>query len=179
MEYDAYEAHDARAFDPITDLYWPFTAFGIKASYPSFDVARMLTPPVLARYHDVTTKGCWYHAYAALKEIGRHRAVRRGWDRAPEVVRYNADSRSADKPIRGPLLVLAGDDDKSVAIDNIEAGVKVGCGRGLPIEYIHRPGLDHDPLMQNTTPEQLDWVRGRLSGKAWVGNCSAGAKPAR
>ena len=152
MSYEAYEAHDAQTFDPVTDLYWPFTAFGIKASYPAFDVARMLTPPVLARYQDVTTKGCWYYAYAALKEIGRQRAVKQDWDRAPEISRYNADSRSANKPIRGPLLILAGDNDKSVAIVNIEAGVKEACDRGLPIEYIHRPGLDHDPLMQKHDP---------------------------
>jgi alpha-beta hydrolase superfamily lysophospholipase len=178
MNYDAYEAHDAHTFDPITDLYWPFTAFGIKASYPTFDVNSMLTPPVLARYQDATTKGCWYYAYAALKEIGRQRAVKKGWDRAPEVRRYNADSKSANKPIRGPLLILAGDDDKSVAIANIEAGVQEACSRGLPVEYIHRPGLDHDPLMQKTTPEQLDWVRERLSGKPWAGNCAAQGKAA-
>jgi hypothetical protein len=38
-------------------------------------------------------------------------------------------------------------------------------------EYIHHPGLDHDPLMQKTTPEQLVWVRDRLAGKPWTGNC--------
>ena len=173
MNYEAFQAHDAETFDPITDLYWPFTAFGIKASYPSFDIKRMLTPPVLARYHDVTTKGCWYYAYAALKEIGQQRAVIPGWDSAPEVRRYNEDSRSATKPIRGPLLVLAGDNDKSVAIANIAAGVTDACRIGLPIEYIHRPGLDHDPLMQMTTPEQLAWARDRLAGKPWAGNCDA------
>jgi len=89
MNYEAYEAHDAQTFDPVTDLYWPFTAFGIKASYPAFDVARMLTPRVLSRYRDVTTKGCWYYAYASLKEIGRHRAVKQDWEKAPEVSRYN------------------------------------------------------------------------------------------
>ena len=177
MSFDAYEAHDAVTFDPITDLYWPYTAFGIKAGYPSFEVRRMLTSPVLARYRDVTTKGCWYYAYAALKEIGRQRAVRPGWNRAPEVLRYNQDSRSADKPIRGPLLVLAGDDDKSVAIANIAAGVKDACRLGLPIEYIHRPGLDHDPLMQKTIGEQLAWVRRRLAGKPWSSNCGAPGVP--
>jgi pimeloyl-ACP methyl ester carboxylesterase len=171
MNYEAYQSHDAETFDPVTDLYWPFTAFGIKASYPTFDIKRMLTPPVLARYKDVTTKGCWYYAYAALKEIGKQRAVKPGWDRAPEVRRYNQDSRSANQPIRGPLLVLAGDDDKSVAIANIAAGVKEACSRGLAIEYVHRPGLDHDPLMQKTTPEQLAWVRNRLAGKPWASNC--------
>ena len=173
MSFEAYEAHDADTFDAITDLYWPFTAFGIKASYPSFSVERMLTPPVLARYRDVTTKGCWYYAYAALKEIGAQRAVNPGWDRAPELRRYNEDSRSANKPIRGPLLVLAGDDDHSVSIANIAAGVKAACGIGLAIEYRHRPGLDHDPLMQETTPEQLDWARDRLAGRPWAGNCAA------
>ena len=173
MSYEAFMAHDAETFDTITDLYWPFTAFGIKASYPSFDVRRMLTPPALARYKDVTTKGCWYYAYAAFAEIGQQRAVRPSWDQAPEIHRYQHDSRSANKPIRGPLLVLAGDDDKSVAIANIAAGVREACGTGLPIEYVHRPGLDHDPLMQQTTPEQLAWARERLAGKPWASNCSA------
>jgi pimeloyl-ACP methyl ester carboxylesterase len=149
------------------------TAYGIKASYPTFDVKRMLAPSVLARYQDVTTKGCWYYAFAALNEIGRQRAVMPGWDQAPEVRRYNQDSRSANKPIRGPLLVLAGDDDKSVAIANIAAEVHEACRRGLPIEYVHRPGLDHDPLMSKTTPEQLVWVRDRLAGKPWASNCDA------
>lgn len=177
MSYEAYMAHDAETFDAITDMYWPYTAFGIKASYPSFDVSRMLAPPALARYADVTTKGCWYYGYAALAEIGRQRAVRRGFDQLPEVRRYQRDSRSANKPIRGPLLVLAGDDDKSVAIANIAAGVRQACKMGLPIEYIHRAGLDHDPLMQQTTPDQLAWVRDRLAGKPWAGNCSTVSGP--
>jgi alpha-beta hydrolase superfamily lysophospholipase len=173
MNYEAYELHDAEAFDPITDLYWPLTAFGIKASYPTFEIKRMLTPPVLTRYEDVTKKGCWYYAFATLKEIGRQRAVMPGWDHAPEVRRYNQDSRSANKPIRGPLLVLAGDDDQSVAIANIASSVKEACRLGLPIEYVHRPGLDHDPLMEKTTPEQLVWARDRLAGKPWASNCDA------
>ena len=171
MSFEAFEAHDARTFDTVTDLYWPFTAFGIKASYPSFDVRRMLTPPVLARFADVTSRGCWYYAYAAMAEIGAQPAVRRGWNRAPELRRYNEDSRSANKPIRGPLLVLAGDDDQSVAIRNIEAGVSDACQRGLAVEFVHRRGLDHDPLMEKTTPEQLAWARARLAGVPWHGTC--------
>ncbi len=171
MNFETYQAHDAETFDTITNMYWPYTAFGIKASYPSFDVSQMLTPPVLARYHDVTTRGCWYFGYAALAEIGEQHAVKPGWDRAPEVRQYNQDSRSANKPIRGPLLVLAGDNDKSVAIANIEAGVKDACRIGLEIEYARRPGLDHGQLMEKTTPLQLAWARDRLAGKRWSGNC--------
>jgi len=171
MDFDAYQTTDAGKFDPITEMYWPFSAFGIHASYPSFEVSRMLTPPMLARYREVTTKGCWYYAYAVSAEVGPQPAVLAGWDQAPEVRRYNADSRSANKPIKGPLMVLAGDDDHSVAIANIEKGVRDACRIGLPIEFRHRPGLDHDPLMEKTVGEQLAWARDRLDGKPWVGNC--------
>jgi hypothetical protein len=173
MSYEGFEAHDARDFATITSMYWPLTAFGVKASYPSFDVARMLSPPMLARYADMTTKGCWYYDYAAAAEIGHQPAVRTGWNKAPELARYNRDSRSADKPIRGPLMVLAGDDDLSVNFANIKAGVARACRHHLPIEFVHRPGLDHDPLMDKTTPLQLDWVRARLEGRPWHGNCGS------
>jgi hypothetical protein len=173
MSYEGFEAHDARDFATITNMYWPLTAFGVKASYPSFDVARMLSPRMLARYADMTTKGCWYYDYAVAAEIGHQPAVRAGWNAAPELARYNRDSRSADKPIRGPLLVLAGDDDLSVNFANIQAGVAQACRHHLPIEFVHRPGLDHDPLMDKTTPLQLDWVRARLEGSPWHGNCGS------
>jgi pimeloyl-ACP methyl ester carboxylesterase len=177
MSYEGFEAHDARDFATITNMYWPLTAFGVKASYPSFDVARMLSPPLLARYRDMTTKGCWYYDYAAAAEIGHQAAVRPRWNAAPELARYNRDSRSADKPIRGPLMVLAGDDDLSVNFANIKAGVAQACSHHLPIEFVHRPGLDHDPLMDKTTGLQLDWTRARLEGRPWRGNC--GSEPAR
>ena len=131
----------------------------------------MLMPAALARYGDIATKGCWYYAYATMDEIGRNPAVRPGWDQLSELKRFNADSRSGDKPIRGPFLVLAGDDDRSVAIANITASVRSACKRGRNLEFVHRPGLDHDPLMDKTTPEQLVWARDRLAGKPWHGNC--------
>jgi hypothetical protein len=173
MDFESFEAHDARDFATITNMYWPYTAFGVKASYPSFDVARMLSPAMLARYPDVTSKGCWYYAYAAAAEIGRQAAVRPGWNEAPELARYNRDSYSADKPIRGPLMVLAGDDDASVNFTNIKSGVARACRHHLPIEFVHRPGLDHDPLMEKTIGLQLRWVRARLAGKPWKGNCGS------
>jgi pimeloyl-ACP methyl ester carboxylesterase len=173
MDYDSYFKRDALDLEPITAMYWPLTAFGIKASYPSLNVANMLTPPALARYEDVTTKGCWYYAYAAMSEVGPQPSVRPGMLQVPEVRRYEQDSHSTDKPIRGPLMVLAGDDDKSVDFSNIAASVREACNHGLAVEFVHRPGLDHDPLMEKTTPEQLAWVRDRLAGKPWASNCPA------
>lgn len=164
MDFDWYEVHDSHTYTTDTALYWPLTAFGIKASYPSFNPARLLTTPFLERYPDVTTKGCWYYAYAAAAEVSGQSAVRPGWQRIPELKRYNADNRSATKPIKGPLLILAGDDDQSVNFANIKSGVARACKLGLPIEFVHRPHLDHDPLMEKTIDLQLGWTRDRLAG---------------
>jgi alpha-beta hydrolase superfamily lysophospholipase len=167
MEFDTFEAHDSHTYAAITAMYWPLTAFGIRASYPSFDPARLLTPPFLERYIDVTTKGCWYYAYAAAVEVPRQPAVRPGWEQIPELQQYNEDSRSAIRPIKGPLLILAGDDDQSVDFPNIRNGVTRACKLGLPIEFVHRRGLDHDPLMEKTIELQLAWTRDRLAAKPW------------
>jgi hypothetical protein len=173
MNFESFEAHDAVSLETIANMYWPLTAFGVKASYPSLDVARILAPSMLERYADVTTKGCWDYAYAAAAELGHQAVVRPGWNEVPELARYNRDNRSSDKSIRGPLLVLAGDDDTSVIFANIRAGVAEACRNHLPIEFVHRPGLDHDPLMEKTIDLQLDWVRARLDGKPWRGNCES------
>ena len=173
MNYESFEAHDAVTFDTITNLYWPLTAFGVKASYPSFDVERFLSPIMFQRYEDMTSKGCWYYAYAAAAEVGQQAAVRPGWNELPELVRYNRDSLSTNEPIRGPLMVLAGDDDASVNFPNIQAGAAKACRNHLPIEFVHRPGLDHDPLMEKTIDLQLDWVRARLDAKPWSSNCGS------
>jgi alpha-beta hydrolase superfamily lysophospholipase len=170
MDYDRmYQTAMARG--PQVSLWWPMVAYGISASYPSLDVAKMLTPVGMSVFPDLTTKGGSAFA-AALKTVGDQPTIRPDWRKLPEVQNYIRDSLSANKPIQGPLLVLAGDDDHSVALANIADSVARACKLGLPIEYIHRPGLDHIPLFAETIGEQLDWVRDRLAAKPWVGNCT-------
>jgi hypothetical protein len=92
--------------------------------------AQLLTKPFLERYADATQKGCWDYDYAVADEVGKRRAVRPGWERIPELRRYNADNHSGDQPIYGPLLVLAGDDDQSVNFTNVKNGVDRACKSG-------------------------------------------------
>ena len=169
-------ASDSVAPDPENALFWPLEAFGIKASYPSFELSHMLTSAALSRYHDVTTKGCYYYAYAVFKDLGLQPSALPNWASAPEARKYLDDSQSANKPIFGPLLVVAGDDDRVVSIKSIVTSVHHACGIGLPIEC-HFPGLDHDPLMEKTTPELLAWARDRLDGKPWASNCGTLGMP--
>ena len=172
MDFESWGS-DEITTDPDTAFYWTLEAFGIKASYPSFDIARMLTPAVLDRYHDVTTQGCYDYGHAVFQALGHVIPARADWAQGAEARSYLRDSQSGEKPIQGPLLVVAGDDDRTVAIDSIVASVKSACDRGLAIEFRRRAGLDHDPLMEQTTPELLDWARERLAGKPWSGNCAA------
>jgi pimeloyl-ACP methyl ester carboxylesterase len=172
MDFESW-ALDEVLPDPEGAFFWAFEAYGIKASYPSFEIDRMLTPAGMSRYHDVTSKGCYYYAYAAYKELGKQLSAHADWAKAPEVQKYLHDSQSADKPIKGPLLVVAGDDDRIVPIGSVTASVRHACRMGLAIEFLHRPGLDHDPVMYDVTPRMLAWTRDRLAGKPWVGNCES------
>ena len=172
MDFESWGS-DEITTDPETAYYWALEAFGIKASYPSFDVARMLTPAALVRYRDVTTRGCYDYGHAVFMAFGRQIPARADWAQAPQARNYRHDSQSGERPIFGPLLVVAGDDDRTVAIESITASVKRACSRGLAIEFRRRAGLDHDPLMEQTTPELLAWSRDRLAGKPWTGNCAA------
>jgi hypothetical protein len=64
----------------------------------------------------------------------RSRADRRYvrvWQQIPELQRYNEDNGSAARPLKGPLLILAGDDDQSVNCANIREGVVRACKLGL------------------------------------------------
>jgi len=176
MDFESW-ASDSVAPDPENAFYWPLEAFGIKASYPTFDIARMLTPVALSRFRDVTTKGCYYYAYAVFKALGLQASAFPDWATAPEARQYLRDSQSGDKPIVGPLLVVAGDDDRIVAIGSILTSVHGACSMRLPIEFRRRSGLDHDPLMQKMTPELLVWARARLAGTPWVGNCATLGPP--
>jgi pimeloyl-ACP methyl ester carboxylesterase len=173
MDFDWFLEHDAHSFKTISAMYWPLTAFGIKASYPTFNPARLLTRPFLERYADATRRGCWNYDYAVADEVGNRRAVRSGWERIPELRRYNADNHSGDRPIYAPLLVLAGDDDQSVNFTNVKNGVARACKNGLAVEFMHKAGLDHDPLMEKTIDLQLEWTRDRLANHPWQPNTCA------
>jgi pimeloyl-ACP methyl ester carboxylesterase len=170
MDFEGWAA-DKVVADPENAFFWAFEAFGIKSSYPTFDVNAMLTPAIMTKYEAATSRGCFYYASEAYKALGKVLPARAGWAKAPEVRRYLHDSQSADKAIRGPLLIVAGDEDHIVPIESVKKSVAHACELGLPIEFRHRPGLEHDPVMYDMTPYMLAWARDRMDGKPWVGNC--------
>ncbi|HLY54624.1 MAG TPA: lipase family protein [Stellaceae bacterium] len=151
-------------------FYLRFMAYGVHARFPEFKPSSMLADAALAKYDDVTSKGCWFYAYAvALADKGPQ--LRPGWDQDPSVQQFLAENALGERPIFGPLLVITGDGDKTVPVESVRATVAKACKAGIPVDFKVYPGLDHDPTMTNSTPDQLRWIKDRFAGKPAAPGC--------
>lgn len=153
-------------------FYAVYLAFGIKARFPQFRVGDMLTKRGMAHYRMLTTKGCWYYGDAMERShrLGKH-VLQPGWQSNRWVKRYAAETVSVRPNVRQPLLVLAGGADVSVPPPSIEPIVRRACHLGYHLEFKILPGLDHDPLMDKSTPYQLQWIRDRFLGRPAPDDC--------
>jgi hypothetical protein len=57
----------------------------------------------------------------------------------------------------------------------VRAAVKQICAAKQPVTFRSYPGLDHDPAMEKSTPDQLAWIRDRFAGKPAMSNCAGGS----
>lgn len=153
-------------------FYLRYMAYGIHARFPEFKPSAMLTPAALTKYEDVTTRGCWFYAYAAALS-DQDTQLQPGWDKDPWVRRFFAEDALGEHPIGGPMLVIAGEGDKTVPIDSVRDTVAKACKAGLAIDFRPYPGLDHDPTMIRSTPDQLRWIKDRFAGKPAASTCGA------
>ncbi|HTX48500.1 MAG TPA: lipase family protein [Caulobacteraceae bacterium] len=154
-------------------FYMDFLAWAIWARTPSFKPSDMLTGAPLARYGDLTTKGCFYYAYASFLGETAPARLRPGWAEKPGVRRFFDESRIGREPIAGPLLVIAGEADQTVPIVAVRGVVHEACRRGDALEFRAYPGLDHDPTMDKSTPDQLRWIADRFAGRPAGDDCGA------
>src|SRR5579862_7057685 len=149
----------------------PYVAYAIRALTPAFDPADLLQGVALARYAAVTSEGCWDYAYAAVLEEKPGSPLKPGWDRNPAVERFLQGTSLGDVPIRGPLLVIAGESDRTVPVTAIRTVVRKACGNGIALTLRVYPGLDHDPVMDKSTPDQLAWISDRFANKPVANGC--------
>lgn len=159
---------------PGVGFYLAYMAYGIHARYPRFKPRDLLADGVMKHYADVTTKGCWYYGYASYASAPHGTLLRPQWQKSPWIDRFFAANELANAPIRGPLLVVAGEADQTVPIDGVRAAVKEMCAAKQMVTFRSYPGLDHDPTMQKSTPDQLAWIRDRFAGKPATSSCPAG-----
>jgi pimeloyl-ACP methyl ester carboxylesterase len=153
-------------------FYMTYMAYAIHVLSPQFKPADMLQGAALARYGQATTKGCWNYAYASFLDLPPGEILKPGWDRTVAAKKFFKLDELAAAPIGGPLLVIAGEGDQTVPIASVRETVRKACRNGIALTFRSYPGLDHDPTMDQSTPDQLAWVRERFAGKANAGNCA-------
>lgn len=159
---------------PGVGFYLAFMAYGIHARYPDFKPEDMLTPAAMHEYANVTNQGCWYHGYASYLNVRSTDLLQPNWDQSPAIQTDIKENALARKPVRQPLLILAGEADATVPIAGVRELVDKVCRSSGPvIQFRSYPGLDHDPTMVKSVPDQIQWIRDRFAGKPVVSNCSS------
>jgi hypothetical protein len=152
--------------------YLVYMAYAIHARNPAFQPSEMLDGVALSRYDDATTQGCWNYVYASF--LGKNDApvVKPGWNHLAAVEEFARAREFGREPVGGPLLVLTGEADQTVLFPLVKVTVKRACEHGIALAFRSYPGLDHDPTMDKSTPDQLAWVRERLAGKPFANGCA-------
>jgi pimeloyl-ACP methyl ester carboxylesterase len=158
---------------PEAAMYLPYIAFAFRALNPSFDPAAMLSGVALKLYPAVTTQGCWDYAYGAVLDAHSQAPVvrERGWQDHPAVKEFITTNTLGKAPLAKPLLLIAGDADRTVPYALVQSAARNACAAQLPITFHTYPGLDHDPTMDKSTPEQLAWIRARFAGEPVNNGC--------
>jgi pimeloyl-ACP methyl ester carboxylesterase len=157
-------------------MYFDYIAFAIHARWPAFTPDDMLTGEALAHYGDITSKGCWNYAYASdLGDTGPV-MLKTGWGERPGAKAFFAANPIGGVKV-GPMLVIAGEADQSVPLAGVKHVVAMACQQGATLAFRTYPGLDHDPVMANSTPDQLAWIADRFAGKPVSGQCGASPAP--
>jgi pimeloyl-ACP methyl ester carboxylesterase len=159
--------------DSSAAFYLVYLAYGIHVHTPAFQASEMLVGKALERYTEVTSKGCWNYAYASFLNDHGGRVLKPGWDRTEGARRFFEANVLGAAPVGGPLLVLAGGADQTVPAALVRATASRACRNGVALAYRSYPGLDHDPTMEKSTPDQLAWIKDRFAGRPFTGNCDS------
>jgi pimeloyl-ACP methyl ester carboxylesterase len=158
--------------DSSAAYYLVYMAYAIRARSPDFQPSQMLAGKALARYAQVTTKGCWDFAYASFLHDKGGAVLKPGWERSAAVEKFFQGNELGSSPIGGPLLVIAGEADETVPFAFVKQTVKKACANGVALTFRSYPGLDHDPTMDKSTPDQLAWIKERFAGRPAASNCA-------
>ncbi len=157
-------------------FYLIYMAYAIHALTPEFKPSDMLVGKALSRYPAATTHGCWNYAYASFIGDSGGKVLKANWTKHPAVQKFFSANELGGKPMAGPFFVIAGEADETVPLAGVKATVAKACAAGFSLAFRYYPGLDHDPTMEQSTPDQLAWVRDRIAGKPFANECPVASR---
>ncbi|KAL4961041.1 putative secretory lipase [Aspergillus stella-maris] len=163
---------------PMHEIYVPFMLRSIARLFPSFDLAKYLTPKLIG-LSEVAMNACLNLAMPlimnlTLPEMYLNNA---NFTSAPEVQEW--DERYQGKgayKLASPLLVFHGEADFIIPHSHIEGIFDEQC-RAFPeskAQYVRLPGLDHDGAVQGAHADWFPWIQERFEGREVEEGCKKG-----
>ncbi|KAL8651919.1 MAG: hypothetical protein Q9210_002988 [Variospora velana] len=138
---------------------------GIKAVFPDFDWATVMTPESQQRLTTVLSSGAQLgSAFMLLQGV---QLMKDGWRENAHVRQYAANATLVGRKVAGPLLVIMGELDERLPIRYTDSAVEsaVSASPASHVEYIVLPGVGHDPALTATQRIWTDWIADRFAGR--------------
>src|SRR5262249_43541356 len=82
-------------------------AYAVQQSYPDFKVSDMLSEAGLKHYDAVTADGCWLYGFLNYDGAEATEMVKPDWRQNKWVQKFYQENSAGDKPVKGPMLVIA------------------------------------------------------------------------
>lgn len=115
--------------------YFDYVAYAIHRKTPSFQVSDMLTNQSMARFHDVTTKGCYAYTQNHPGDLEPSKKLKPGWEKTEAAERLFRVNEPGKVPLGGPMFVVAGDQDHTIQLVAVKDAVSKACKLGGVINF--------------------------------------------
>jgi len=169
LQKDRVVAIYSTATDSINAACIVMAALAVKARTPDFELPSMLTDAGMEHAMDVATRGGISYAAALYANAQPNTLLKPGWENLPAVERWFAEFVPGERPLRGPILVIASTGD--TIVKGIEASVTRVRRAGTAVTLRMYDDLDHFQVRYETVLDQIAWIRDRFAGKPAPGNC--------
>jgi alpha-beta hydrolase superfamily lysophospholipase len=155
--------------NPIKALLVAATLPAIANIFPSFNISSILTLEGAQRFAlEQRTGGNVQATIALLLTMAGFPILKDGWEKNEYVLRYQNATGSGGKPIKGPLLVIQGDNDANIDVRTTTAAVEktATVNPKESISYAIYSNIAHAPAVWVGQHRYLDWLAKRFDGEA-------------
>ncbi|WP_343219458.1 alpha/beta hydrolase family protein [Phyllobacterium endophyticum] len=149
--------------DPFNSSMIMMVALGVAARFPQFELSRMLLPAGLRHIDELKNRAGLYYAAALYGDVLARDILIPGWETLPEVERWFREFVPGERPVTGPILVTASNDDSVVDAEGIEASVLRAQAAGADITFTRYDGFDHAEVLHKTFPNLISWIKSRFA----------------
>ncbi|KAH8805081.1 putative secretory lipase [Xylogone sp. PMI_703] len=167
---------------PVVIGLQPKIIAGITAVYPAYNFSGM-TPLSYDRWNNVLkpVQGCLPTDGLVFADVDLTELAKPNWTADPIVTQWQDRVAVTGKKFKGPLLVIAGENDL-IPIDLLEQSVDASCkvSGSESLEMITYSAMEHFPVIQASRMTWMQWIKENVGGSDSKGTnkkkCTCGEK---